>query len=115
MIQLTVNTPILLATQPVDFRKGIDGFVSLCQSVLQMSPRNGHYFVFINRSRTMIRLLSYDGQGYWLATKRLSKGHFQGWPDNAKIACHCPLLATELRSLLAGETLQPVALQPKAA
>lgn len=113
MIQLSTETPILLATQPIDFRRGIDGFVSYCQSVLQVIPSSGCYFVFINRSRTMLRLLSYDGQGYWLATKRLSKGHFQAFNNQGQNTC--PLLATELRRLLTGEALQPIAFQPRKA
>ena len=111
MIQLSSDTPILLATQPVDFRKGIDGFVALCQSVLQKQAQNGHYFVFINRSRTMVRILSYDGNGYWLATKRLSKGRFQGWPSQKQAASQQSLLAIELRALLTGETMAPVTLK----
>lgn len=111
MIQLSLETPILLATQPVDFRKGIDGFVALCQSVLQKQAHNGHYFVFINRSRTMIRILSYDGNGYWLATKRLSKGRFQGWPSQKQSVCQQSLLSTELRDLLTGESMVSIDLK----
>jgi len=83
MIQLTAYTRILLATQATDFRKGIDGIVALCRHELNKDPTNGTYFVFINRSKTMIRVLVYDGTGFWLMTKRLSKGRFQGWPNNA--------------------------------
>ena len=105
MIQLHAQTRILLAIQPIDFRKGIDGFVAACQGVLESNPRDGQYFVFINRARTMVRLLHYDGNGYWLATKRLSKGHFPRWP-NAVSGTTCALLATQLRPLLAGATWQ---------
>lgn len=80
MIHLTANTTIYLATQPVDFRKQIDGLVSLCQRHLQHNPRNGALYAFTNRARTMIRILHYDGTGYWLATKRLSQGRYHGWP-----------------------------------
>lgn len=103
MIQLHHQTPILLATEPVDFRKGIDGFVALCRDKLAQTPNNGHYFVFVNRDRTRIRLLTYDGTGYWLMTKRLSKGRFQGWP-RAKEAVNA-LLAVQLRTLLSGKKL----------
>jgi len=82
MIRLTANTPILLATQPCDFRRQIDGLVALCQQ-LQHNPRNGTLYVFINRAKTMIRILHHDGSGYWLATKRLSKGRYSGWPVNS--------------------------------
>ena len=81
MIQLTAQTPILLACQPVDFRKQFDGLIALCTHQLALDPRSGVRFVFINRARTMIRVLTYDGSGYWLATKRLSQGRFTQWPS----------------------------------
>jgi len=80
MIQLTAQTRILLATHAIDFRKGIDGIVAVCRHELDRDPQSGCYFVFINRSKTMVRVLVYDGTGFWLMTKRLSKGRFQGWP-----------------------------------
>ena len=80
MIHMTSSTRILLATQPADFRKGIDGFDALCRLALKEDSRSGTHFVFINRSRTMVRILSYDGTGFWLSSKRLCKGKFQGWP-----------------------------------
>ena len=85
MIQLTHHTPILLATHAADFRKGIDGLVAVCRHQLQKDPRSGAYFVFINRSKTMMRVLVYDGTGFWLMTKRLSKGRFQGWPTGTGV------------------------------
>jgi len=99
MIQLSNQTPILLATQAADFRKGIDGLSAVCRLELKKDPRNGTYFVFINRSRTMIRVLVYDGTGFWLMTKRLSKGRFQGWPTSGGIH---PMAAKNLRMLLSG-------------
>ena len=53
----------------------------LCQEKLAEDPFSGCVFVFRSRSGTAIRLLSYDGQGYWLAQKRLSKGRFGWWPE----------------------------------
>jgi len=100
MILLTHETPILLGIAPEDFRKGIDGFVALCEYGLLQEPRNGTVFVFINRAKTMIRALSYDGTGYWLMSKRLSRGKFTGWPDT-----QCAVSKTsagELRIILSG-------------
>lgn len=101
MIQLHANTAILLATQPADFRKGIDGMQALCQSELNCQSRSGTLFVFINRSRTMARALVYDGTGFWLMTKRLSKGKFQGWPSNEQAVNS--FNAKQLRGLLLGK------------
>lgn len=100
MIHLTSNSSILIAIQPADFRQGIDGLAALCQQRLNCKPRSGTLFVFINRNKTMVRALVYENNGFWLMTKRLSKGKFSGWPTaNAPIT---PMDATHLRKLLSG-------------
>jgi transposase len=80
MLQLTPQSRILLATKPVDFRKGIDGLAALCRHVLTQNPLSGTVFVFRNRASTALKILMYDGQGFWLCTKRLSHGRFTWWP-----------------------------------
>lgn len=100
MIQLTHETPILLAREPADFRLGMDGFVARCQQHLQQNPRSGTLYVFINRRATMIRILAYQDQGYWLMTKRLSSGRYRGWPRGSE-PVHT-LQAVALRQLLSG-------------
>jgi len=102
MILLSNQTRILLATHAADFRKGIDGLVAVCRLELEKDPRDGVYFVFINRSRTMIRVLVYDGSGFWLMTKRISKGKFNGWPTSSSVTCSID--AKQLRILLCGIT-----------
>jgi hypothetical protein len=77
MIQITPQMRVLVAIEPVDGRKGIDSLAQLCQEKLAEDPFSGCVFVFRSRSGTAIRLLTYDGQGYWLAQKRLSKGRFR--------------------------------------
>jgi transposase len=98
MIHLTAQSKIWLATEPQDFRKGIDGFAALCRQAYQLNPQAGAIFVFINRSKTMIRLLAYEQNGYWLMTKRLSKGKFAHWPKSQQRLN--TLLAKTLRQLL---------------
>ena len=98
MIYLTEQTPVMIATAPADFRRGIDGFVALCQHQLGQQPRSGTVFAFINRSKTMIRLLAYENNGYWLMTKRLSKGKYRGWPRPAEPIS--AIKAQQLRQLL---------------
>jgi transposase len=104
MIPLTAATPILVATAPADFRRAIDGFVALCQHGLGQDPRSGTLYVFINRARTMVRILAYEsgdneaGRGYWLMTKRLSRGRFRGWPRGEQPLT--PMAAQRLRQLL---------------
>jgi len=71
---------ILVAVEPCDFRKGIDGLGGICRNVLKQDPLSGCVFVFRNRRGTAIKILIYDGQGFWLCQKRLSKGKFRWWP-----------------------------------
>jgi transposase len=81
MIQIAPQMRILLARTPVDFRKGIDGLAALCRQSLQTDPMTGVVVVFCSRSRRAIKVLVYDGQGYWLCQKRLSSGRFTQWPE----------------------------------
>jgi transposase len=84
LIQIAAQFRILVAIEAVDGRKGIDAMAQLCREKLQADPFSGFLFIFRTRRGSAIRLLQYDGQGFWLATKRLSKGRFQWWPTGAE-------------------------------
>ena len=98
MIALSENTPIYLCKHPVDFRCGIDSLAALCRKKLQKEPRCGAIFVFINRNRTQIRALSYQGNGFYLLTKRLSRGFFHTSCNKDQIAGQ--ITSKQLRLLL---------------
>jgi transposase len=83
MLQLTSQMRILVAIEPVDFRNGIDGLVRLCKEALRQDPFQGSVFAFRNRRGTAVKVLMYDGQGFWLCQKRLSTGKFCWWPAGA--------------------------------
>jgi transposase len=80
MIQITPHMRILVAVEPIDFRAGIDTLAAHCRKRLQADPFGGTLFVFANRARTAIKVLVYDGQGFWMCHKRLSTGKFAWWP-----------------------------------
>jgi transposase len=80
LIQLTPQMRILLAVEPADFRRGIDGLARMCREALGVDPFSGAVFVYRNRRGTALKLLLYDGQGFWLCQKRLSTGKFRWWP-----------------------------------
>lgn len=80
MLQITPHIRVMLAVEPVDFRKGIDGLAGLCRKVLHEDPFAGTLFVFRNKKGCAIKILVYDGQGFWLCQKRLSQGRFRWWP-----------------------------------
>jgi IS66 Orf2 like protein len=70
MLQLTTQSRIFVATEPVDFRKGIDGLAAVCRRALGDNPLSGALYVFRNRAGTTLKILCYDGQGFWLSTTR---------------------------------------------
>jgi transposase len=80
MLNMTARSRIYLCSSAVDFRKGLDGMIGHCRNKLARDPSDGAIFAFINRDRTRVRLLTYDGTGYWLCMKRLSEGRFMDWP-----------------------------------
>ena len=100
MIQVSPQTRILVAVEAVDFRNGIDGLARVCQEQLQADPFSGRLFVFRNRRRTALKILAYDGRGFWLCQKRLSRGRFGFWPMSAT-AMTKALAAHQLQVLLA--------------
>ena len=61
MIQITPQMRLLLAVEPADFRKGIDGLVSLCRQRLEAEPLEGALFVFRNRRAKSLKMICYDG------------------------------------------------------
>jgi transposase len=100
MIQLTPQMRLVVAVEPADFRRGIDGLARLCRDALACDPMSGWVFVFRNRRATSLKILVYDGQGFWLCQKRLSRGHFSWWPSD-KHAASKTLAAHQLQVLLA--------------
>jgi len=96
MIQITPQMRVLGGVEPADFRAGIDGLAVRCRKVLESDPFSGTVFVFRNRRRTAIKVLVYDGQGFWLCHKRFSNGRFGFWPSRRELEVH------ELAVLLRG-------------
>ena len=70
---------VLVATKPVDFRKGMDGLAAFVQEHLKADPFSGIVYVFRAKRTDRIKLLMWDGTGIVLVTKRLEQGKFR-WP-----------------------------------
>ena len=101
MIQITPQMRVLVAIEPADFRRGIDGLARTCRERLSADPMSGTVYVFRNRRGTAIKLLVYDGQGFWLCHKRLSSGKYRYWPSG-KGEGATTLQAHELSALIYG-------------
>jgi len=111
MIQVTPQMRILLAVEPADFRKGIDGLAAVCRQVLQKDPFSGYVFIFRNKRANAIKVLMYDGQGFWLCQKRLSRGRFNWWPISGN-KCLRQLAVHELQLLIWNGDLEKARVAP---
>lgn len=77
MLNFSHQTRVFLFLEPVDMRKSFRGLCLLAESVLKADPASGHWFAFINRRRDRLKLLGWDGQGFWIWYKRLESGAFE--------------------------------------
>jgi transposase len=81
MLTFPPTTTIYVIHESVDFRNGIEGIAAICRNLLKLDPASGAVFAYRNKSKTSIKVLFYDSQGFWLCQKRLSSGSFKHWPD----------------------------------
>jgi transposase len=101
MIQLPANAAIFVIHEPISFRTRLDGTCAAVRVILQKEPMDGAFFVFRNKRGHTLRIIFYDGSGYWLAEKRLSQGTFNGaWPTGQAGECSSSLLVRELQILM---------------
>ncbi len=88
-----------LALEPVDMRLGIDGLSARLKARLGRSPCDGSAYVFTNRRRSRLKLVVWDGNGVWLAQRRLHRGSFT-WPQVGDLVFR--LTTAQWHSLIAG-------------
>ena len=79
MITVPAGIRVLVATKPVDFRKGGDGLAALVREALGEDPFSGTIFVFRSKRADRVKVLAWDGSGLVLFWKRLEHGAFR-WP-----------------------------------
>jgi transposase len=106
MLLTLSNIKVWLYRKPIDFRGQIDALVLLVASYLREDPTSGHVFAFRNRSADKIKLLYWEGDGFWLMYKRLEKSKFR-YPDieDTKFA----ISGEQLQWLLSGLDIMKIA------
>lgn len=98
------NKRVYLACGKTDMRKSINGLSAIVGSCFKLDPFANAIFVFCNRGRDRVKILEWDGDGFWLYFKRLEKGRFR-WPEPGPDAT-LTLTAEELSTLLAGTKVE---------
>jgi transposase len=104
MLSVTMGTKISVYTPVADMRKGIDGLSGIVRGELGADPTDGSLFVFINRRRDRMKILQFDGGGYWLYYRVLEAGTFEAF-GNPEKSTGQTIDTTELSMLLSGISL----------
>jgi transposase len=102
MLSIPPTVPIFLYTPPADLRKGFDGLSGLVRREFAADPLDGSLFLFINRRRDRLKILHWDGTGYWLYYRLLEAGTFEVISSEGK---YRQLDWTQLAMLLGGVSL----------
>lgn len=105
MIPVGPATRIYLACDPTDMRKSFEGLSDLVRHRMGGDPLSGHLFVFVNRRKTRLKLLYFDGSGLWVCAKRLEAGCFR-WPGQEPGQAARQVVAEELALVLGGIDLE---------
>ena len=104
MLSLSSQLKIFVYTKAADMRKGIDGLSGLVRGEFNADPTDGSLFVFVNRQRDRMKLLHFEGGGFWLYYRVLEAGTFESLPTQPDINPH-PIDATQLTMWLSGISL----------
>lgn len=102
MILLPRAVRVYVAIQPVNLHRSFDGLAAEVRSVLAQDPLSGHVFVFLNKRRTMMKLLVWTRGGFTIVHKRLERGTFTFPARMHDGATHIEVDAHELSMLLEG-------------
>jgi transposase len=79
------DKPVYLCCRYTDMRKSINGLIAVVQESFSLDPFADALFVFCNRNRNRLKILEWDGDGFWLYFKRLERGRFR-WPSEGDSA-----------------------------
>ncbi|MHC1786393.1 MAG: IS66 family insertion sequence element accessory protein TnpB [Christensenellales bacterium] len=96
--------PCYLACGATDMRKSINGLAAIVEGSFRLDPFAGSLYVFCNRNRDRLKILEWDGDGFWLHFKRLERGHFR-WPAEGESQT-MSLSGEELSILLGGSKVE---------
>lgn len=111
MLTLSPSVKVFLAAGSTDMRKGAVSLAGAVRTILEQEPTSGHLFVFCSRRRNLLKILYWDGSGFWLLTKRLARGTF-AWPEAREGSRALDLRPEELGALLGGVDLAKTTWRP---
>jgi len=105
VLSIPSSVSLFLYTEPTDMRKSFDGLSGIVRGELGADPTDGSLFLFVNRRADRLKILHFDGTGYWLYYKLLEAGTFEVIASQGKCV---QIDSTQLAMLLGGVSLLKV-------
>lgn len=110
MLSIPPTVSIWLHTAPTDMRQGIDGLSGIVRGQFEADPLDGSLYLFVNRRRDRLKILHWDGTGFWVYYKLLEQGTFEPIrSDDPRVTID----ATQLAMLLGGVSLVGIRRRPR--
>jgi len=103
MLEFDHGATVYIACGATDLRKSFSSLSAIVKLKFHLDPYSKCMFAFCNRSRSLIKILQWDGSGFWLLIKRLDRGTFH-WPDTPDEVKKVSL--KEIRWLTEGLTME---------
>jgi len=107
MLHLSAAVQYYLYTGITDMRKGFDSLCGIVSSEMKLDALSGAIFIFINRRRTQVKLLLWEGDGLSLYHKRLERGTYE-MPVISNANSHSAITYQQLQFILQGVALQKI-------
>lgn len=107
MLHLSTSCNYYLYSGPADMRKSFDGLCGIIKSQMSLNALNGSVFIFMNRRRTQVKLLLWEGDGFAIYYKRLEQGTFE-LPAVSGSSATMVLDARQLQFILQGVSLRKI-------
>ena len=113
MLSLPPSVRLLVATQPVDGRKGIDSLMVIVRDIFGHDPLSGHLFIFFSKRCDRVRIVYWDRDGFAMWTKRLEKGRFRpSFSEDGRLAASA-IEAADLGLIIQGIDLRGARRRPR--
>ena len=112
MLHLSTACTYFLYSGHADMRKSFDGLCGIIKSQMSLNALGGSVFIFMNRRRTQVKLLLWEGDGFAIYYKRLERGTFE-LPVNSGSSSTVALDARQLQFILQGVSLKRIIYRPR--
>ena len=112
MFNFSTSLKIFLGVKPVDMRKSFNGLSAIVKNELERDPLDGAVYLFSNKRRTLVKIVYWDGTGFWVLSKKLERGTFWWISDSDCDSRDLSIMPESLSMILSGVDLKAGSMRP---